>query len=68
MTLILSWYTPQELGKRQLSRKALRAGAEESGMAIYTSATLLGGVFSGALQAALYTNLCAETPLNPTTS
>ena len=42
MVLILSWYKPTELGKR---------------LAIYQCATSLGGIFSGALQAALYTNL-----------
>ncbi|RXK36036.1 hypothetical protein M231_06684 [Tremella mesenterica] len=42
MTLILSWYTPGEIGKR---------------MAVYNGATTLGGIFSGALQSALYTNL-----------
>lgn len=42
MVLILSWYKPSELGKR---------------LAIYQCATSLGGIFSGALQAALYTNL-----------
>ncbi|WVQ83688.1 hypothetical protein IAT38_005831 [Cryptococcus sp. DSM 104549] len=42
MVLLLSWYTPAEIGKR---------------LALYQSATSLGGIFSGALQAALYTNL-----------
>ncbi|ORY22848.1 major facilitator superfamily domain-containing protein [Naematelia encephala] len=42
MILLLSWYTPAEIGKR---------------LAVYQSATSLGGIFSGALQSALYTNL-----------
>ncbi|ODO08986.1 hypothetical protein I350_02579 [Cryptococcus amylolentus CBS 6273] len=42
MILLLSWYTPAEIGLR---------------LAIYQSATYLGGIFAGALQAALYTNL-----------
>jgi hypothetical protein len=42
MILLLSWYTPSEIGKR---------------LALYQSATSLGGIFSGALQSALYTNL-----------
>lgn len=42
MILLLTWYTPGEIGKR---------------LAIYQSATSLGGIFSGALQSALYTNL-----------
>ncbi|RSH95487.1 hypothetical protein EHS25_000579 [Saitozyma podzolica] len=42
MILLLSWNTPSEIGKR---------------LALYQSATSLGGIFSGALQSALYTNL-----------
>ncbi|KAK4686153.1 hypothetical protein P7C73_g3980, partial [Tremellales sp. Uapishka_1] len=42
MVLLLSWYTPAEVGKR---------------LALYQSATSLGGIFSGALQSALYRNL-----------
>lgn len=42
MILLLSWYRPAEVGLR---------------LAVYQSATSLGGIFAGALQSALYTNL-----------
>ncbi|KAL7425288.1 hypothetical protein Q5752_000976 [Cryptotrichosporon argae] len=42
MVLLLSWYKPSEIGKR---------------LAIYQSATSLGGIFAGFLQSALYTNM-----------
>ncbi|WVF66747.1 hypothetical protein IAT40_001489 [Kwoniella sp. CBS 6097] len=42
MVLILSWYTPSELGKR---------------IAVYEASTYVGSMFGGALQAALYKNL-----------
>lgn len=48
MTILLCWYTPTEIGKR---------------LALYQCATTLGGIFSGALQAALYTNLFVQARL-----
>ncbi|GAA6006028.1 hypothetical protein JCM10207_007314 [Rhodosporidiobolus poonsookiae] len=42
MILLLSWYTPSEVGLR---------------IALYQGATTLGGIFAGVFQAALYTNL-----------
>ncbi|OCF34516.1 hypothetical protein I316_03557 [Kwoniella heveanensis BCC8398] len=42
MILILSWYTPSELGKR---------------IAVYEASTYVGSMFGGAPQAALYRNL-----------
>ncbi|WRT63346.1 uncharacterized protein IL334_000251 [Kwoniella shivajii] len=46
--LLLSWYTPAEIGLR---------------FAIYQTATYLGGIFAGALQSALYTNLNGHSGL-----
>ncbi|WWD06208.1 hypothetical protein V865_004294 [Kwoniella europaea PYCC6329] len=48
MILLLSWYTPAEIGLR---------------LAIFQSFTYLGGIFAGALQAALYTNLNGHSGL-----
>ncbi|WOO82928.1 Pantothenate transporter FEN2 [Vanrija pseudolonga] len=42
MVLLLSWYLPTEVGKR---------------IAVYNCAASIGGIFSGALQSALYRNL-----------
>ncbi|GAA5856942.1 hypothetical protein JCM8547_008478 [Rhodosporidiobolus lusitaniae] len=42
MILLLSWYSPKEVGFR---------------IALYQCATTLGGIFAGVFQAALYTNL-----------
>ncbi|WWC67194.1 uncharacterized protein I206_101101 [Kwoniella pini CBS 10737] len=48
MILLLSWYTPAEIGLR---------------LAVFQSFTYLGGIFAGALQAALYTNLNGHSGL-----